>query len=158
MSDEEPRIKVTDRRMFTETGELRDDFDASEPEPEPQREQPVSSAPRPSAPPTREAPAGSAGAGAGSGASAPPPGYEKAARGPQFLDLVAMLAEPAALFLGDAAMPGQEPMEDLERARMHIDLLALLEDKCKGNLTEQEDAVLTDLVYRLRMRYVEKKG
>ena len=69
-----------------------------------------------------------------------------------------MLAEPAALFLGDAAMPGQEPMVDLERARMHIDLLALLEDKCKGNMTEQEDAVLTDLVYRLRMRYVEKKA
>lgn len=152
MSEQEPRIKVTDRRMFTETGELRDDFDASEPGPESEPAPP--SAPRPSEPRTDAAPS----TGAGSGASTPPAGYEKASRGPQFLDLVAMLAEPAALFLGDAAIPGQEPMEDLERARMHIDLLALLEDKCKGNLTEQEDAVLTDLVYRLRMRYVEKKG
>lgn len=88
----------------------------------------------------------------------PPPGYEEAPGQPQFLDLVAMLAEPAALFLGDAAMPGQEPLEDLDRARMHIDLLGLLEDKCLGNLSEQESAVLADLVYRLRLRYVEKRG
>jgi len=72
--------------------------------------------------------------------------------------LVAMLAEPAALFLGDATMPDQEPIEDLERARMHIDLLGLLEQKCQGNLNEQESAVLKDLVYRLRLRYVEKRG
>ncbi len=69
-----------------------------------------------------------------------------------------MLAEPAALFLGDAAMPGEEPLEDLERARLHIDLLALLEDKCQGNLSAQESTVLSDLVYRLRMRYIEKRG
>ena len=174
MSEEEPRIKVTDRRMFTETGELRDDFDEAESE---TAESESSNSPRPATPSsdprasrtppadaargvegTRRAQAPGGARGAGSGASTPPPGYEAASRGPQFLDLVAMLAEPAALFLGDAAMPGQEPMVDLERARMHIDLLALLEDKCKGNMTEQEDAVLTDLVYRLRMRYVEKKA
>lgn len=166
MSEEEPRIKVTDRRMFTETGELRDDFDSAESEaPEPEQVQEPTPAARPASEPPRPdslsaagGPTGAGSTGSGAGASTPPPGYEAASRGPQFLDLVAMLAEPAALFLGDAAMPGQEPMEDLDRAQMHIDLLALLEEKCKGNLTPQEDSVLTDLVYRLRMRYVEKKG
>ncbi len=160
-------IKVTDRRMFTDTGELREGFEPEENEsPEPEvaaereaapepisRPEPVAASARePQAQPVADPqvpPAGPRDA---------PEGYSAGPRQPQFLDLVAMLAEPVALFLGDATMPGQEPMEDLDRARMHIDLLGLLEGKCQGNLDEQESAILGDLVYRLRLRYVEKKG
>ena len=75
-----------------------------------------------------------------------------------FMDLVAMLAEPIALFLGDAQLPDGESAEDLERARLHIDLLQILQDKSQGNLHHEEQTVLADLLYRLRMRYVQKKG
>jgi hypothetical protein len=43
-------------------------------------------------------------------------------------------------------------------ARLHIDLLAVLRQKTAGNLTAQEAAFLEDLLYRLRVRYVQKRG
>ena len=48
--------------------------------------------------------------------------------------------------------------ENLEMARLHIDLLEVLRQKTAGNLTAQEAAILEDLIYRLRMRYVQKRG
>ena len=43
-------------------------------------------------------------------------------------------------------------------ARLHIDLLDVLRQKTAGNLTAQESAFLEDLLYRLRVRYVQKRG
>ena len=43
-------------------------------------------------------------------------------------------------------------------ARLHIDLLDVLRQKSAGNLTAQEAAVLEDVLYRLRLRYVQKRG
>ena len=77
---------------------------------------------------------------------------------PSFFDLVAMLAEPVALYLGDLALPDGEVAENLEMARLHIDLLDVLRQKTAGNLTAQESAFLEDLLYRLRVRYVQKRG
>jgi hypothetical protein len=71
---------------------------------------------------------------------------------------VAILAEPVSLYLGDARLPDGRTMENLEMARLHIDLLAVLRDKTAGNLTAQELAFLEDLLYRLRVRYVQKQG
>jgi len=77
---------------------------------------------------------------------------------PGFLDLVAMLAEPIAIYLGDAQIPGGGSSENLELARMHIDLLEVVKEKTQGNLSSQELTILDDILYRLRMRYVEKRG
>jgi len=44
---------------------------------------------------------------------------------------------------------------DLEQAKYSIDLLQILQDKMKGNLTEEEDKLLRSILYDLRMRYVE---
>jgi len=74
------------------------------------------------------------------------------------MDLVAMLAEPVPIFLGDASMGEGPPQEDLEMARLHIDLLDVLRRKTIGNLTAQESQVLEDVLYQLRMRYVQKQG
>ena len=82
-----------------------------------------------------------------------PPG---GAQSPGFMDLVAVLAEPIAFLLGDAQLPDGQSAEDLPRARLHIDLLAVLQEKTRGNVSEQETAVLEDLLAQLRMRYVEK--
>ena len=76
---------------------------------------------------------------------------------PGFLDLVALLAEPTALYLGDVPMPDGKSAQDLSLARFHIDLLEVVRQKSSGNLTAEETTLLSDLLYRLRMRYVQKK-
>ena len=78
--------------------------------------------------------------------------------GPAFLDLVALLAEPVALYLGDAQTPDGQSHENLDAARLHIDLLDVLREKTAGNLSAQESGILEDVLYRLRMRYVQKRG
>jgi hypothetical protein len=75
----------------------------------------------------------------------------------QFLEIVGSLVEPATLFLGDAKMPDGQTVEDLERARVYIDLLAVLQEKTQGNLSPEEDSVLGEILYRLRLRYVQKR-
>ena len=77
---------------------------------------------------------------------------------PGFLELVALLAEPTALYLGDVPMPDGKSAQDLSLARYHIDLLEVVRQKSEGNLSSDEAAFLSDVLYRLRMRYVQKKG
>jgi hypothetical protein len=76
--------------------------------------------------------------------------------GPGFFDLVAMLAEAVPIYLGDARLPDGQSAENLEMARFHIDMMDVLRQKTAGNLTAQESAFLEDLLYRLRVRYVQK--
>jgi hypothetical protein len=158
----EKDIKVTDKRMFTPEGKLREEYSflegaegAAPPEPPPPARP---DAPRAAATPTdalaEPAPA------PGASESYPrleipgtPPGL-----GTSFLDLAALVAEPAAIYLGDAVLPDGGTAENLEMARLHIDLLDVLRQKTAGNLSAQESAVLEDLLYRLRVRYVQKRG
>lgn len=156
-------MKVTDRRMFTDDGELREEYRFLEQQKAgPTAEQPASASGQDGPPGAGETPA----AGAGPAASATPsPGPSAAeaprmppggAQAPGFMDLVAVLAEPIAFLLGDAQLPDGQSAQDLPRARLHIDLLAVLQEKTRGNVSEQETAVLEDLLAQLRMRYVEK--
>ena len=152
-------MKVTDRRMFTDDGELREEYRFLEQQKGAKRaERPTPAAPDPA---PREASGvdegepspGGPGAGPAEASAGPSPA---AGPGPGFMDLVAMLAEPIAFLLGDAQLPDGQSAEDLPRARMHIDLLAVLQEKTRGNVSAQETAVLDDLLAQLRMRYVEK--
>lgn len=149
-------IKVIDKRMFTPEGELREEYRSTgeegkrEPEPAPPRED----APREQAPPPqsrREPPAGA-------GGRLEIPDMGPSGNRPSFLDLVALLAEPVPVYLGDAKLPGGGSAEDPEMARLHIDLLDVLRQKTLGNLSAQESAFLEDLLYRLRLRFVQKRG
>lgn len=164
MSNEKKEIKVTDKRMFTPDGELREEYrvlaekstattTATAPAPEPAPAAPATSQPSRE----REAP------------QSPRRAPEPDARldlpetppelgGPSFFDLVAMLAEPVPIYLGDAVLPDGQDATNLEMARFYIDLLAVLRQKTAGNLTAQESAFLEDLLYRMRVRYVQKRG
>lgn len=75
---------------------------------------------------------------------------------PDFQTLVGMLATQAIMYLGGIAdrQTGQA-MFDPESARHMIDLLAMLQEKTKGNLEKEEEQDLTQLVHELRARYVE---
>jgi len=75
---------------------------------------------------------------------------------PGFLELVDLLTQPILLYLGDLALPDGKSAENLPLARMHIDLLDVLKDKTQGNLSDPEQAIVDDLLYRLRTRYVQK--
>jgi hypothetical protein len=156
--NETKEIKVTDKRMFTPDGELREEYRflrekatsavAAGP---PGRE--VESRPGPPPEPPRPAAAER---------QATPrvdlPETPAELGGPGFFDLVAVLAEPVAVYLGDAPLPDGHDATDLEMAHLHIDLLAVLRQKTAGNLTAQEATFLEDLLYRLRVRYVQKRG
>ena len=72
-----------------------------------------------------------------------------------FEKFVASIYMTALLQLGLAAPQGAKPEVDLIGARQTIDTLALLQEKTKGNLTPAEDNMLRNLVYELRMAYLE---
>jgi hypothetical protein len=88
---------------------------------------------------------------------------QKARRGPlpegDFVALISMLATQAFFALGLLQVQGDQKREpDLELARYNIDMLEMIEEKTKGNLTEQEKDVLTNTLNQLRMGYVKVAG
>jgi hypothetical protein len=161
VSSQEKQIKVTDKRMFTPEGELREEYrflteNATAAPPVPAEEPapaPPAAAPAPAAPPPPQSFDEPDDLGTAPPLDLPgtPPGY-----GPSFYDLVSMMAEPIPLYLGDMDLPNGQVVENLEMARLHIDLLDVLRQKTAGNLTAQEAEYLEDLLYRARVRYVQK--
>ena len=61
----------------------------------------------------------------------------------------------AILQLGGGAEPGQTPQIDLLGARQSIDMLSVLADKTKGNLSTQEDQLLQSALFEARMGFLE---
>ncbi len=74
-----------------------------------------------------------------------------------FTTLVLSLSTSAFVQLG--VTPGASPGEqNIPMAKHTIDLLAMLEEKTRGNLTGEEERLLSEVLYDLRMRYLEAKG
>jgi len=74
---------------------------------------------------------------------------------PRFLDLVQSLQMGAMAGLGLLQGPdGKRPPVDLPGAKDAIDLLGILQEKTKGNLTKEEEEVLREGLYHLRMGYM----
>lgn len=74
-----------------------------------------------------------------------------------FRTFLLSLASTALLHLG--AMPDPDtntPQPNLPLARQTIDLLNMLRDKTAGNLTPDEDQLFENLLYDLRLRYVQQ--
>ena len=74
-----------------------------------------------------------------------------------FIGFVISLASTAAVHFGDVENPvsGAKGQPDLLAARQMIDILTLLEQKTKGNLTAEERTVLEQVLYELRVRFVQ---
>jgi len=73
-----------------------------------------------------------------------------------FSTFVLSLSHSALVHLGDAPDPsGGAAGKNLPLARQTIDLLALLQDKTRGNLDGQEERILDQALYDLRLRFVE---
>jgi hypothetical protein len=73
-----------------------------------------------------------------------------------FATFVLSLSHSALMHLGEAPHPETNAVEkNLALARQTIDLIAMLEEKTKGNLTGDEERLLGQILYDLRMRFVE---
>jgi hypothetical protein len=74
-----------------------------------------------------------------------------------FVGFVLSLVHTAAFHFGDVPDPttGQPGTPNLPAAQQLIDILALLEQKTRGNLTAEERQLMEQVVYELRMRFFE---
>src|SRR5271165_2537692 len=72
-----------------------------------------------------------------------------------FEKFIASLYMTTLMQLGMAAPQGEKPMLDLMGARQTIDILGLLNEKTKGNLSPAEESTLRNVLYELRMAYLD---
>jgi len=77
-----------------------------------------------------------------------------------FNAFVLSLASTAAIHFGDLPDPetGERFEPNLEGAAQMIEILALLDQKTRGNLTAEERQILEQVLYELRLRFVEATG
>ena len=139
------RIKVIDRRRFDETGDLRPDRPMPEKKPAATPSQEPAEPAPPTSPVEVETPMP---------ATARPPDSESestATTSPLFLDLVAGLAQQAEILMTGAQGLPAEPKE----AQRVIEYLSMLENKTNGNLSTQEQQVLSNIIFQLRALYVQ---
>ncbi|SPP63172.1 DUF1844 domain-containing protein [Nitrospira lenta] len=72
-----------------------------------------------------------------------------------FSSFVISLGSSSLMLMGEKLDPQQQAVPvNLPQAKEIVDLLSVLEEKTKGNLTSEEQAVLRDMLYALRMKYV----
>ncbi len=87
--------------------------------------------------------------------TAPPPPLPEA----DFAQFVTGLATQALMHLGELEHSASGKKEtSLEQTRYLIDILQMLEEKTRGNLTDEENKILTGLLNDLRWRYVNASG
>ncbi len=144
-------IKVTDRRIFTPDGEIRDEYKKSViPSDEP-KARPV---PEPAATLSAEPASGEVKAGANQERKKKV--RDKAANpGTPFSTFTESLVLNAYMSLGLLRNPYQPQVEiDLHAAQQMIDILGVLQDKTKGNLTEEEADFLATHLAELKLAYV----
>ena len=96
---------------------------------------------------------------ASSPATAPPPSDSTPSHeGPplSFSTFVLSLGTSALMLMGEQLSPQNPALPvNLPQAKEIIDILRILEEKTKGNLTEEEANVMHDMLYTLQMKYVE---
>jgi hypothetical protein len=77
-----------------------------------------------------------------------------------FYTFVLSLASSAFVYLGDAPHPetGAPVEPDLALAQQTIDIIAMLKEKTKGNLSPEEEKFIENLLTDLRLRFVTKRA
>ena len=76
-----------------------------------------------------------------------------------FGTFVMSLASSVLVHLGEITHPESSADEtNLALAKQTIDILGMLQDRTRGNLSQEEDQLLTNLLYDLRMKYVAAKS
>jgi hypothetical protein len=178
MPEQNKPFVVTDRRKFTMDGELRPDAD-----PSPEREERATPPPEPvAAAPAPQTAAAASSEAAPEPEMPPAPTAEENEQAKRAYDMTAdrldtairsanpgMDHPPAMSFdqlvqsiymtammqLGAATHEGQQPQVDILGARQSVDMLGVLAEKTKGNLTPEENRLLDSALFELRMAFLE---
>jgi hypothetical protein len=176
MPEQSKPFVVTDRRKFTMDGELRPDAD-----PSPEREERATAPVEPAAAAQPQPTASTPQAAPEPDLPAPPTAEEndQARRAYEttadrldtairsanpgmdhppamsFEQLVQSVYMTAMMQLGAATHEGQQPQVDILGARQSIDMLAVLDEKTKGNLSAEEIRLLDSALFELRMAFLE---
>ncbi len=133
--DQDQGFRVTDKRLFSEDGALR---------PDSAREEQSTGRPpeAPKAESSKTAPV------------EPPPGTGAHIDFPSY---VLSYYTQCLVLLGEVPNPyTNKTEEDLEAARHTVDILGMLRDKTKGNLTPEENQLLESVLYEVRLKYMAK--
>ena len=129
--EEQDSFRVTDKRIFSEDGEARASETSGESSPadEPARDIPESA-----------------------------PDEDSRQRPPiDFPSYLLSYYTQGLVLLGEVPNPyTNKKEEDTEAARHTIDILVMLEEKTKGNLSQDEEKLLENVLYELRMKYMAK--
>ena len=148
-NEEEPELKVTDKRKFNPDGSVREGVTL---EPEPVKEEPV--------PVVENIVTPAAGAVSDSAASATQVAEEEEEEyddenPASFINFLSTLVTNAAAALGAIPHPvtGQKSV-DLDTGRYWIDVLHMLRDKTHNNLTSQESRLMESVLSDLQLQYV----
>jgi Domain of unknown function (DUF1844) len=177
MPEQSKPFVVTDRRKFTMDGEPRPDAD-----PSPEREERAAPPPEPAVAAAPQPAAASSPEAAAEPDMPPPPtaeendqarrAYEMTADrldtairsanpgmdhppAMSFNQLVQSVYMTAMMQLGAATHEGQQPQVDILGARQSVDMLGVLAEKTKGNLTADESRLLDSALFELRMAFLE---
>ncbi len=74
-----------------------------------------------------------------------------------FSSFILSLSTSALIQLGKISDPHtKQPAKNLEAAKQTIDILVIIQEKTKGNLTDQEQSIMDNSLYDLRMMYIEE--
>ncbi len=136
--EEASGFKVTDKRKFSDGGERKEEAAA------PQEEAPKAEFPK-----------------AAEGVETPEddPTVDSSVMEVNFSNFVLSLGTSVVLHFGEFPDPSTGKQEqNLPMAKHTIDILTMLRDKTKGNLEPEEEKLLSDLLYQLRMKYVSLTG
>ncbi|HYK37623.1 DUF1844 domain-containing protein [Alloacidobacterium sp.] len=181
MEEKPPAFTVTDRRKFTEEGDRRDETaDAAEQESTAERSDSsarVINFPKPETvkPAEPAQPAQPAEEPAGPSAKESADQHAAYQQSSSEIDNMLRQADPgttatqevtfehviqsiylsAIMAMGAGTEQGQQPRIDIVGARQSIDMLAVLQEKTKGNLTDKEQQLLQNALFDLRMMFVE---
>jgi len=140
-------FKVEDRRRFSAEGELKPEHRGREAATPPGTAEAAESPGR--GDPSNPAPADQT--------FSPFSQYQGAAPEITFGTFVVGLSTQALVHLGELPDPHtNQPATDLQAAQQLIDIIAMLEDKTRGNLERDEQTMLEAILFELRMKYVER--
>jgi Domain of unknown function (DUF1844) len=186
MAEKQPEFVVSDRRRFSDEGELRPEAKSTEEE-KPAAPPQKSAAPPQAAPPasagSAQPPAAPPQAGQSQQEEIPePPTAEeehqqqqayktsskkiddliaasgKTSQGPlemNFERVIESFYMSALIQMGAFRQEGETPRVDIIGARQTIDSLEVLQEKTKGNLTDREKTMLQNVLFELRMAWIE---
>lgn len=154
-NEKKTEIKVTDKRIFTAEGEIKEEFRESV--------NPTAPPPPPPAPPAEEAPAEkpqekAAERGGHEGPERRRTIADKAQNpGTPFTDFIEPLIAQAYMSLGMLRNPYQpKPTIDAGAARQMIEIITMLRDKTVGNLTPDEEDFLSTHLGELKLAFVQR--